>query len=88
MIDSYQLTLILAIILFIVEMLTGSLILFAFSFAFGIVAIVQFIQNGFVIERDLIIFIISSIVGIVFLRFTYKKKTDEKILKDDDVNLY
>jgi membrane protein implicated in regulation of membrane protease activity len=77
-----------AIIFFIAEMLTGSLILFAFSFAFGIVAIVQFIQSGYAIERDLIIFITSSIVGILFLRVRYQKKTDEKILKDDDVNLY
>ena len=88
MIDPYQLTLIVAIISFIAEMLTGSLILFAFSFAFAIVAIVQFTQSGYVIERDLIIFIVSSIVGILFLRIRYKKKTDEKILKDDDVNLY
>jgi len=88
MIDPYQLTLILAIIFFIAEMLIGSLILFAFSFAFAVVAIVQFIQSGYVIERDLIIFIASSIVCILFLRIRYKKKTDEKILKDDDVNLY
>jgi len=88
MIDPYQLTLIVAIIFFIAEMLTGSLILLAFSFAFGIVAIVQFTQSGYLIERDLIVFIASSIVGILFLRVRYQKKTDEKILKDDDVNLY
>ena len=88
MIDPYQLTLILAIIFFIAEMLTGSLILFAFSFAFAIVAIVQFTQSGYVIERDLIIFTVSSIVGILFLRVRYQKKTDEKIPKNDDVNMY
>ena len=88
MIDPYQLTLIVAIIFFIAEMLTGSLILFAFSFAFAIVAIVQFTQSGYVIERDLIIFTVSSIVGILFLRVRYQKKTDEKIPKNDDVNMY
>jgi membrane protein implicated in regulation of membrane protease activity len=88
MIDPYQLTLIVAIIFFIAEILTGSLILFAFSFAFGVVAIVQFIQSGYLIERDLIILISSSVVGIIFLRIRYRKKTDEKILKDDDINLY
>ena len=62
--------------------------IFAFSFAFGIVAIVQFTQSGYLIERDLIVFIASIIVGIVFLRIRYKKETDQKILKDDDINLY
>ena len=88
MIDPYQLTLIVAIIFFIAEMLTGSLILLAFSFAFAIVAIVQLTQSGYVIERDLIIFTVSSIVGILFLRVRYQKKTDEKIPKNDDVNMY
>jgi membrane protein implicated in regulation of membrane protease activity len=88
MIEPYQLTLIISIIFFIAEMLTGSLILFAFSFGFGIVSIFQFMQNGFLLERDLLILIISSTLGIFFLRIKYKKKSDEKILKDDDINHY
>ena len=88
MIEPYQLTLIIAITFFIVEMLTGTLILLAFSFGFGIVSILQFTQNGYLLERDLLVLIISSTLGIFFLRIKYKKKSDEKKLKDDDINHY
>jgi membrane protein implicated in regulation of membrane protease activity len=88
MIEVYQLTLILAIIAIIIEMVTGTLLFFSIAFAFLIVAIFQFVSNGLEIDRDLIIFAISMGVSIIFLRKTYRKKTDIKHLKDDDVNIY
>jgi membrane protein implicated in regulation of membrane protease activity len=88
MIEIYQITLILAIISIILEMITGTLLLYSVAFSFLIVAIFQFISDGFEVDRDLIIFSICMLVSIIFLRKTYKKKTDVKCLKDDDVNLY
>ena len=87
MIDAYQITLIIAIIAIILEMLTGTLLLFSVAFSFVIVSIFQFVSNGLDINRDLIIFSISMGVSIIFLRKTYKKKTDTSRLKDDDINM-
>jgi hypothetical protein len=40
------------------------------------------------LNRDLIIFAISMGISVIFLRKTYKKKTDISRLNDDDINLY
>jgi membrane protein implicated in regulation of membrane protease activity len=88
MIEAYQVAIILAIICIILEMFTGTLLLFSAAFSFVIVAIFQFISHGLEIDRDLIIFSISLCVSVIFLRKTYGKKSDIKRLKDDDVNIY
>jgi len=88
MIDAYQVTIIFAIICIILEMFTGTLLLFSASFSFVIVAIFQFVSEGLEIDRDLIIFSISLCVSVIFLRKTYRKKSDIKRLKEDDVNIY
>jgi len=88
MIDVYQITLIIAIIAIILEMLTGTLLLFSVAFSFVIVSIFQFTSNGLDLNRDLIIFAMSMGISVIFLRKTYKNKTDVSKLKDDDINLY
>ena len=88
MIEVYQITLIMAIVAIILEMFTGTLLLFSVAFSFVIVSIFQFVSNGMDLNRDLIIFSISMGVSVIFLRKTYKKKTDTSRLKDDDINLY
>jgi membrane protein implicated in regulation of membrane protease activity len=88
MIDAYQVAIILAFICIILEMFTGTLLLYSAAFSFVIVAIFQFVSNGLEIDRDLLIFSISLCVSVIFLRKTYGKKSDIKRLKDDDVNIY
>jgi membrane protein implicated in regulation of membrane protease activity len=88
MIEIYQISIILALASIIIEMFTGTLILSAASFSFIIVAIFQYISNEFSLDRDLIIFTISMFTSIFFLRIIYRKKSDVKRLKDDDINMY
>ena len=77
-----------AIIAIILEMFTGTLLLYSVAFSFVIVSIFQFVSNGMDLNRDLIIFAISMGISVIFLRKTYKKKTDISRLNDDDINLY
>ena len=88
MIEVYQISLILMLISITLEMFTGTLILSSVAFSFLIVAIFQYVSQGFELDRDLIIFAISMAVSMIFLRLTYKKNSDVKKLESDDVNHY
>ena len=88
MIEIYQISIILALASIVIEMLTGTLILSAMAFSFLIVALFQYVSNGFELDRDLIIFSVSMFMSIFFLRITYKKKSDVKRLDSDDINMY
>ena len=86
--SAFQITLILAIALGIVEMLTLTFIFLGFSAGMFAVSLVQYLAGNYSLNRDLILFVVMSAAFIVILRKTFKKKTDQKRLVQDDINQY
>lgn len=86
--DAYQISLVLAFILAIAEMLTLSFILLGFGMGMLVVAGVQYAADGASLNRDLMVFVIASAIAILALRRVFRKKTDQKRLEQDDINQY
>ncbi len=86
--DAYQLAVIAAILLAIVEILTLTLIFLGLSIGMIGVALVQYVTDGYSINRDLLVFICTSSISILILRVIFKKKTDQDRLAEDDISQY
>ncbi len=86
--EIYQISITAAIVLVILEMLTGTFILLGFGFGALFVGIVQFVFNGLSINRDLLVFAIVSLISIYLLRRFFKSISDQKKLIEDDINQY
>ena len=86
--EFYQISITVAIVLVILEMLTGTFILLGFGFGALFVGIVQFLLNGLSVNRDLSVFAIISLISIYLLRRFFKSNSDEKKLIEEDINQY
>jgi membrane protein implicated in regulation of membrane protease activity len=86
--EIYQITIIFGIIFVILELFTFNFIFLGMGAASFIVAIVQYLQGGFSINRDLLIFTIFTLVTILVSRKIFKKKADQQLASEDDVNQY
>lgn len=86
--ESYQISLIIAILLGIGEVMTLTLLFLSMSIGMLVVSIIQFISGYYAFNRDLMIWVIVSSLIVFLLRAMFKKQTDQKKLDQDDINHY
>ena len=86
--DAYQISLIMAFALAIAEVMTMSFILLGFSLGMLAVAGVQYLFNGYSLNRDVMLFALVSAVSFLVIRKLFKKKSDLTRLAEDDINQY
>ena len=85
--EFYQVTIIVGICFIIVEMFTLTYIFLGMGIASFAVALIQYLFDGLIFNRDLMIFSIVSAIVILASRKIFKRKSDQSI-STDDVNQY
>ena len=86
--QAWQISLILAAVLAIAEVLTLSFILLGLSVGMVLVAIVQYWSEGFQVGRDLAIFALGALIAVVTFRMLFRRRRDLDRSIDEDVNRY
>jgi membrane protein implicated in regulation of membrane protease activity len=87
-IEPYQISVLIAIILALIELVSFTFIFIGFASGMIVTAIFEYLLGNFSWNRDLLIFSITSLLFIYFYRkYFIKNKQEEKIV-DDDVNNY
>ena len=86
--EIFQISLGIAIVLVILELITTTFIFLGFATGFLVVGIVQFIAGNLNLSRDVLACAVVSALAIIIFRTIFKKRTDQKKLIGDDVNLY
>ena len=83
----YEIALALAIILLIIELLTGTFVIVCFSPALLVVAGVEYIFHGFSFWRDFFVFVVVVVLSSLVVRLLFKTKSSSKN-EDKDINEY
>lgn len=86
--EIYQITIIIGISFIIIEMFTLTYIFLGVGIASFAVALAQYLFDGLSFNRDLIIFTVVSAIVILTSRMIFKKKSDQSISTEDDINQY
>jgi membrane protein implicated in regulation of membrane protease activity len=86
--EIYQISIVLAIVLAIAELLTLTFIFLGMSGAMLCVAVIQYFTGTFSWPREVIIFVVASVAVTLVFRKIYRNKTDQTTLKADDINQY
>jgi len=86
--EFYQISIIVGICFIIIEMFTLTYIFLGMGIASFAVALVQYLFDGMSFNRDLMIFAIVSAIVILASRKIFKKKSDQSVLTENDVNQY
>ena len=86
--EFYQISIIIGISFIIIEMFTLTFIFLGVGIASFLVALFQYLFDGLSLNRDLMIFAIVSAIVILASRKYFKKKSDQSISSEDDVNQY
>ena len=86
--EFYQISIIVGISFIIIEMFTLTYIFLGVGIASFAVALVQYLFDGLSFNRDLMIFAIVSVIVILASRKFFKRKSDQSISSEDDVNQY
>ena len=86
--DSWQISLLIAVLLAIAEILSMSFLLLGLAIGMVVVALLQFVGGGLAPARDVLTFAIASFVAVVACRKIFGKKTDQHKLDQDDINRY
>jgi inner membrane protein len=86
--EFYQITIIVGISFIIIEMFTLTYIFLGMGIASFAVALVQYLFDGLSFNRDLMIFTIVSAIVILASRKIFKRKSDQSVLTENDVNQY
>ena len=86
--EFYQISIIIGISFLIIEMFTLTYIFLGMGIASFAVALAQFFFDGLNLNSDLMIFAIVSAIVIIASRKIFKKKSDQSISSEDDVNQY
>lgn len=86
--EAWQISILLAVVLAIGELLSFSFILLGFSLGMVVVAIVQALAGGFSPTRDVLIFAVASFVAVVACRRIFGRRSDQQTLDQDDINRY
>jgi membrane protein implicated in regulation of membrane protease activity len=85
--QAWQISLILAAVLAIAEVLTLSFILLGFAIGMALVALLQFFGDGYSAVRDISVFAIGSLVATLAFRTVFKRRRDQSEATED-VNRY
>ena len=86
--EFYQISIIVGICFIIIEMFTLTYIFLGMGIASFAVALVQYLFDGLSFNRDSMIFTIVSAIVILASRKIFKRKSDQSISSEDDVNQY
>jgi membrane protein implicated in regulation of membrane protease activity len=86
--EFYQISIIVGISFIIIEMFTLTYIFLGMGIASFAVALVQYLLDGMSFNRDLMIFTILCLIVILASRKIFKKKSDQTISAEEDVNQY
>ena len=86
--EFYQITIIVGISFIIIEMFTLTYIFLGMGIASFAVALVQYLFDGLSVNRDLMIFTIVAAIVILASRKIFKRKSDQSISGEEDVNQY
>jgi membrane protein implicated in regulation of membrane protease activity len=86
--EFYQISIIIGISFIIIEMFTLTYIFLGMGIASFAVALVQHLFDGLSFNRDLMIFTIVSAIVILASRKIFKRKSDQSVLTENDVNQY
>jgi len=86
--EFYQISISVGIAFIIIEMFTLTYIFLGMGIASFAVALIQYLFDGLSFNRDLMIFSIISAIVILASRKIFKKKSDQSISTEDDVNQY
>jgi len=86
--EPYQISLILAILFGLLELLTPMLIFLGMAAGMLAVAMMQYLTGSYAFNRDLVVWIIVSTILIIFFRALFKKASDQTKLNEDDINQY
>ena len=86
--EFYQISIIIGISFIIIEMFTLTYIFLGMGIASFAVALIQYLFDGLSVNRDLMIFSIVSVIVILASRKFFKRKSDQSVLTENDVNQY
>ena len=86
--EFYQISIIVGICFIIIEMFTLTYIFLGMGIASFAVALVQYLFDGLSFNRDLMIFAIVSAIVILASRKIFKRKSDQSVSTENDVNQY
>lgn len=86
--DAWQVSIVIAVVLAIGELLSLSFILLGFSLGMLVVALFQGLTGGFSPARDLLVFAVASLVAVMVCRKVFGRRTDQHTLEQDDINRY
>jgi membrane protein implicated in regulation of membrane protease activity len=87
-VDAWQISLILAILLAIAELLSFSFGLLGMAVGMLAVAGAQYAFDGLSLNRDILIFASASAIAFLIFRATFKRRSDQQKLQQDDINQY
>lgn len=86
--EHYKITIIVSIVFAVIELATLTLVFFGLAIGGLVVATVQYLSNGYDINRDVIIFAVTSLIVIILLRKIFREKVEKEQISKDDVNDY
>ena len=86
--EFYQISIIVGISFIIIEMFTLTYIFLGMGIASFAVALFQYLFDGLSFNRDLMIFTIVSAIVILASRKIFKRKSDQSVSTENDVNQY
>jgi membrane protein implicated in regulation of membrane protease activity len=87
-VDAWQLSLVLAILLAIAELLSFSFGLLGMAVGMLAVAATQYVSGGLSMNRDVLIFALASAIAFLIFRALFKRRSDQQKLQQDDINQY
>jgi len=85
--EFYQISIIVGIC-FIIEMFTLTYIFLGMGIASFAVSLIQYLFDGMSFNRDLMIFAVVSAIVILASRKIFKRKSDQSMSTENDVNQY
>ena len=86
--EFYQISIIVGISFIIIEMFTLTYNFLGMGIASFAVALIQYLFDGLSFNRDLMIFTIVSAIVILASRKIFKRKSDQSVSTENDVNQY
>lgn len=87
-IDAWQISLIIAFALAILELLSLSFGLLGMAVGMLAVSAAQYWGDGLSINRDVLIFAFASALAFFAFRMVFRKRSDQQKLQQDDINQY
>ena len=85
---AWQISLLVALGLGVVELVTGSFVFLGFAIGMVATSLAQALTGRFDVNRDLLIFALSAIVAFVVIRRLFRRRDDTRVAERDDINRY